>query len=173
MRLLYPAEIMATHSGRALAANGTQAGDQRAYREDHLKRPPDITRRLGSTKIFAGGRSPWPRSLREAKPMPAWKDHGSQTLIVWSTLPVATTFTNFSGSVFPDPDAPFVFAASAGAWGPHAMQFTKCPCASTVFTQRPVLISHTRIVLSSHAESRNFPHGWNTRARTQLSCPCC
>ena len=36
-------------------------------------------------------------------------DHGSQILIVWSTLPDATTFTNFSTSGFASP-VPLVFA---------------------------------------------------------------
>lgn len=35
--------------------------------------------------------------------------------------------------------------------------------------QRPVRRSQVRIVLSSEADSRNLPEGWNTNARIQLS----
>lgn len=48
---------------------------------------------------------------------------------------------------------------------------TKCWCASKVFWVLLFLMSHTRIVLSSEALMTNFPPGWNTSPRTQLSCP--
>lgn len=56
--------------------------------------------------------------------------HGSQILIVWSTLPEATTFTNFSVSGgLPSADAPFVLgeasAVCAPACRPHARHVTK------------------------------------------------
>ena len=76
-------------------------------------------------------------------------DHGSQILIVWSTLPDATTLTNFSTSGFAPP-APLGFAEASpppdDAWRPHAKQVTKWTCAWTVFTHLPVVSSHTRIV---------------------------
>lgn len=107
-------------------------------------------------------------------------NYGSQILIVWSTLPVATTLIIFSASTpfaCEDP-APLDLAALSPSdvfavdCRPQASEVMKCECASfVVFTQRPVDNSHTRIVLSSDAERRNFPVGWKTIARIQLSCP--
>ena len=101
--------------------------------------------------------------------------HGIQILIVWSLLPVATTLTSFSGSVasLPVPEVPFtalVLAPEAGL-RPQAIVVTKWLCASTIFIHRPVESSQTRIVLSSEADSKYFPEGWNASARIQLSCP--
>lgn len=46
----------------------------------------------------------------------------------------------------------------------------KCLWASKVFAQRLFLRSQTRKVLSSLADIRNLPPGWNTTPLTQLSC---
>lgn len=104
---------------------------------------------------------------------PMGGSQGNQILIVWSTLPVATTFTSFSGS--PEststPFTPFFSLAPPAGCRPHARVATKWLWASTVLTQRPVESSHTRIVLSSEEERRYLPEGWKARARTQLSCP--
>lgn len=102
------------------------------------------------------------------------RPQGNHILIVWSTLPVATTLTSFSGSPESTPSAPFTpflsLAPPAGCL-PQASVATKWLWASTVLTQRPVESSQTRIVLSSEEERRYLPEGWKARARTQLSCP--
>ena len=102
---------------------------------------------LRTNKVHGCMRSRMP-TVGETGRVPAQVDqYGSQILIFWSTLPEATTFTNFSTSDFP---SPLGFAepslAAAGAWRPHARQGTKCECAWTVFTHRPVVSSQTRIV---------------------------
>lgn len=84
------------------------------------------------------------------------KDHcdedgyGSQILIVWSTLPDATTLTILSRSAPLSAPAPLGLASPSEPLDvvcrPQARHVTKCPCACTVFTQRPVLSSHTLIV---------------------------
>lgn len=89
------------------------------------------------------------------------------TLTVWSTDPVAITLIRLCSSLPPFSSPPPIDAL------PQARQVTKWPCASSVFTHRPVVKSHTRNVLSSDAESKYFPLGWKTSARTQLSWPFC
>lgn len=77
------------------------------------------------------------------------RSYGNQIFIVWSTLPVATTLINFPAS---GAFEPFVLAASASvavefaARLPQARVLTKCPCACTTFTHRPVVSSQTRMV---------------------------
>jgi len=89
--------------------------------------------------------------------------YGNQTLMVWSTLPEATTLINFSGSaVLASASAPFSLGSLPPpdeGCRPHARAATKCPCASTVLTHRAVASSQTRIVLSSEADNKNFPDG--------------
>jgi hypothetical protein len=116
------------------------------------------------------------RKTREVGGLREPPNHGNQILIVWSTLPVATTFTSFSGSAdaaakLLSPLAPFADAAPAAGCRPHARVATKWLWASTVLIHRPVARSQTRTVLSSEAERRYLPEGWKARARTQLSCP--
>ena len=50
---------------------------------------------------------------------------------------------------------------------------TKWACASIVLELRLLAISHVLSVLSSEADSKNFPPGWNTIPLTQLSWPAC
>jgi hypothetical protein len=100
--------------------------------------------------------------------------YGNHIFIVWSTLPEATTLTNFSGSAtLASASMPFGLTSLPPLEGcrPHARVATKCPCASTVFTHRAVASSQTRMVLSSEADNKNLPDGWNTSARIQLLCP--
>jgi len=104
-----------------------------------------------------------------------------------SVPPVATTFTIRSDSSLP----------SVTGVGPHATHWTNGECASTkqcqyehpfrkgikikcqmtanalFFRHRPVFKSHTRIVWSSAADSRNLPQGWKVSSCTQPSCPTC
>lgn len=47
----------------------------------------------------------------------------------------------------------------------------KCWCAYRVFMHRLLRKSQTLMVLSSLAETRYLPPGWNAKPRTQLSCP--
>lgn len=72
-----------------------------------------------------------------------------QSLIVWSTLPVATT----------------------GLVWQYAIHVTKWECASNVFEHRPVFKSQILIVLSSEALSKYLPLGWTTNPLIQLSWP--
>jgi len=51
------------------------------------------------------------------------------------------------------------------------MEVQKCWCAYSVFMHRLLRKSQTRMVLSSLAETRYLPPGWNARPRTQLSWP--
>lgn len=111
---------------------------------------------------------------------------GQPTLTVLSTEPVAKTFIRL-GSASAFPAVPFAsgltlsLAAVAGSSGaappivarPQTIHVTKCPCASMVFVHRPLARSHTLMVLSSDADKRYFPDGWNTNARIQLSWPAC
>lgn len=90
------------------------------------------------------------------------EQNGTLTFTLWSTDPVASTLTTF-----PSPPAPDI------ACRPHVMQVTNLSWASIVFVQRPFWRSQTFIVLSSDADKRYFPDGWNTRARIQLSWPFC
>ena len=54
--------------------------------------------------------------------------HGNQTLIVWSTLPVATTLTNLGAeSAVVAAVEPLAFASVVTARRPHANVVTKCP----------------------------------------------
>jgi len=94
--------------------------------------------------------------------------YGNQTFIVWSTLAVATTLTNFPASDALGP-APFDLASASPVAEfavvlPHARVVMKCPCASRTFMHRPVESSQTRIVLSSPADNKNLPEGWKTSA---------
>lgn len=51
------------------------------------------------------------------------------------------------------------------------MEVQKCWCAYSVFMHRLLRKSHTRMVLSSLADTKYLPPGWNARPRTQLSWP--
>lgn len=100
--------------------------------------------------------------------------YGNQILTVWSTLALANTFTTCPPPGPAAAPAPLVVAPFAGPGFealPQTKLVTKWAWASSVLVHRPVSRSQVRIVLSSEAESRNLPFGWNTSARTQLSWP--
>jgi len=96
-----------------------------------------------------------------------------------STLPLAIThLIPVTLGISSLPFMPFCSDTAADCcarFGAHLRQLMKWECASSmVRTHRPCCSkSQHRIVLSSEDESKNFPPGWNARARTQLSCPVC
>jgi len=101
---------------------------------------------------------------------------GNQILIVLSQLAVATTFIGRTdGASSPLFAVPLGAETALAALGclPHDKQDTNflSSWAYIVLAHRPVANSQTRIVLSSPADNRYFPEGWNARLCTQSSCP--
>ena len=111
-------------------------GDTHTWRDD--ERDPNIgddkTKARGMRRATTGTRRP--------------KCHGNQILIVWSTLPVATTFTNLGAesAVLAVVEPLALASVVAIARRPHVKVVTKCPWACTTFMHLPVDSSHTRIV---------------------------